>query len=81
MTAHADDNAKQEEHSSIVNGSENSAETLKMNMTVSPELENQPTSRTSCTAFSHIPKEHSILQQGHLFPYVHSPFIQKIEVT
>lgn len=58
------------------------ATTMEINKMVSQKTGNESTSRPRYTSFGHIPKEHSITPQGHLFSYAHSSFIhnsQKLE--
>ena len=56
--------------------------TLEISMEISQKIGNQPTSGHSNTTLGHIPKNFSIILQGHLFNYVHSSTIcnsQKLE--
>ena len=49
--------------------------TLEISMAVSQKIGNQPTTRPSNTTLGHIPKECSIILQGHLFSYVYRSII------
>ena len=57
---------------------------LDITMVISRKIRKQPTSRFSNTTFVYIPKECSIVSQGHVFNYVHGSIVchsQKLNTT
>ena len=57
---------------------------LDVSVVISQKIRKQPSSRPSNTTFGYIPKEYSIVPQGHVLNYVHSSIIcnsQNLEAT
>ena len=68
----------------ILRGVQAGTASLDINMVISQKIRKQPTSRPNNTTFGHIPKEYSILPQGHVLSYVHSSIVchsQNLETT
>ena len=58
--------------------------TLKISMSISQKIGNQPSSGSSSNVLGYIPKIYSVMLQRHLFNYVHSNIIcnsQNLETT
>ncbi|KAL6035709.1 hypothetical protein STEG23_008664, partial [Scotinomys teguina] len=61
--------------SPLLVGVQTGTATLEINMVVSQKIGNHSTSRPSYTTLGHIPKEYTIIPQGHMFNYVSSSII------
>lgn len=76
MTVHAGKDVEQGEHSSIAGEVQICKATMEISVLVPHKKGNQSISRSSYSTFGHLPKECSIIPQGHLFNYFHSELIQ-----